>query len=118
MLVAKITPAASFAKQENPFTITTTSADTILVLARPYVLGSKEVNFEVLFGNVVAATEAVEASEGVEAIEASPTKFVVVASDFLVLNQEDLQDWGTDDLVVFNLIATKLSVSIDSTEVF
>lgn len=117
MLVAKITPAASFAKQENPFTVTTISADTMSVLARPYVLGSKEVNFEVLFGNVVAATEAVEASEGVDAVEASPTKFVVVASEFLVLSQEDLQDWGTDDLVVFNSIAAKFGITIDSTEV-
>jgi len=118
MLVAKITPAASFAKQETPFSVTTTSADSISVLARPYVLGSKEVNFEVLFGNVVAATEAVEASEGVEPIQATPSQFVVVASDFLVLNQEDLQEWGTDDLVVFDLIAAKFGVTIDSTEVF
>lgn len=116
MLVAKINPAASFAQQENPFTITTMTADSIAVLARPYVLGSKDVNFEVLFGNLIPATEAVEATEGFEAKEAVPTQFVQVTSQVLVLNQEELQDWGIDDKVALVAVATKLGASIESTE--
>jgi hypothetical protein len=118
MLVAKINPAASFAKQENAFTITTLYANSIAVVARPYVLGAKEVNFEVLFGNVIPATESIEASEGVDAVEAIPAQFIQVKSESLVLNQEDLQEWGTDDEVALVVVATKLGATIESTEVF
>lgn len=116
MLVAKINPTASFAKQENAFTVTTVSADRIAVIARPYVLGSKEVNFEVLFGNILPATEAVEASEGVEAIEAVSTKFVQVTSQVLVLNQDELKNWGVDDEVALLAVATKLGATVESSE--
>lgn len=118
MLVAKINPAASFAKQENPFTITTLSADSIAVVARPYVLGAKEVNFEVLFGNIIPATEALEASEGVDAVEAVPAQFIQVTSKSLVLNQEELENWGTDDEVALLTVATKIGANVESTEVF
>ncbi len=118
MLVAKINPTASFAKQENPFTVTTVSADSIAVVARPYVLGAKEVNFEVLFGNILPATEAVEASEGVDAVEAVPAKFIQVISQTLVLNQEELENWGVDDKVALLAVATKLGATIESTEVY
>jgi hypothetical protein len=118
MLVGKINPAASFAKQENAFTITTLSADSIAVVARPYVLGAKEVNFEVLFGNIVPATDAVEASEGVDAVEAIPAQFIQVTTQSLVLNKEELENWGVDDEVALVVIATKLGATIESSEVY
>lgn len=116
MLLAKINPAASFAKQENPFTITTVTADTIAVVARPYVLGSNEVNFEVLFGNFIPATEAVEASEGVEAKEAELAQFVQATSQFVVLTKEELENWGTDDEVALLAVSNKIGANIESTQ--
>ena len=118
MLVGKINPAASFAKQENAFTITTLSADSIAVVARPYVLGAKEVNFEVLFGNIVPATDAVEASEGVDAVEAVPAQFIQVTSQSLVLSKQELENWGVDDEVALFAVANKLGANVESTEVF
>jgi hypothetical protein len=111
MLVAKINPAASFAKQENPFTTTTVSADSISVLARPYLLGGKEVNFEVVFGNV---TPAVEAAEGVEA---KPAQFQQVANHMVTLSKDELANWGTDDVAAMEAVATKLGASVVSSEV-
>ena len=54
MLVAKINPVGKLAKQDNPFEVSSIEANSIVALARPYVLGTtKEVAFEVAFGNVV-----------------------------------------------------------------
>ena len=110
MLVAKINPSASFAKQENPFSATTVSADSITVLARPYLLGANEVNFEVVFGNV---TPAVAAAEGVEA---KPAQFQQVANHMVTLTKEELANWGTDDAAAMEAVATKLGASVVSTE--
>lgn len=110
MLVAKINPSASFAKQENPFSATTVTADSITVLARPYLLGANEVNFEVVFGNV---TPAVEAAEGVEAKSA---QFQQVANHMVVLTKEELASWGTDDAVAMEAVAAKLGTTVVSTE--
>ena len=104
MLVAKINPAASFANQENAFTITTLYANSIAVIARPYVLGTtKEVAFEVAFGNVVVAEDGTKS-------------FVNVFSSEAVLNQEELGEWS-DDLSVLNAVAAKLGTSVESSEV-
>ena len=118
MLVAKINPVASFARQENPFTTTTLTADSVTVLARPYALGAKEVNFEIVFGNVIAATEAVEASEGVQAQPAKAAEFKQVASHNVTLSKEELENWGTDDLTAMEAVVTKLGAEVVSSEVF
>ena len=110
MLVAKINPSASFAKQENPFSSTTLTADSMTVLARPYLLGANEVNFEVVFGNV---TPAVEAAEGVEA---KPAQFQQVANHMVTLTKDELSSWGTDDAVAMEAVAAKLGTAVVSTE--
>jgi hypothetical protein len=117
MLVAKINPVATFAKQENPFTTTTISADSISVLARPYLLGGSEVNFEVVFGNVIPVVEAVEASEGVEAVQGQPARFEQVFSSMVNLTKDELANWGTDDTLAMEAVAVKLGAAVVSTEV-
>jgi hypothetical protein len=58
MLVAKINPAGKLAKQENSFDVSLIEANNIVALARPYILGTtKEVSFEVAFGNVEVAED-------------------------------------------------------------
>lgn len=116
MLVAKINPAASFAKQENPFSATTITADSITVLARPYLLGANEVNFEVVFGNVTPAVAAVEATEDTPAQEAKPAHFQQVANHMVVLTKEELANWGTDDAAAMEAVVAKLGASVVSTE--
>jgi hypothetical protein len=112
MLVAKINPSASFAKQENPFSSTTLTADSVTVLARPYLLGASEVNFEVVFGNV---TPAVEAAEGVEA---KPAQFQQVANHMVTLTKDELSNWGTDDLAAMEAVVEKLGAAVVSSELF
>jgi hypothetical protein len=105
MLVAKINPVGKLAKQDNQFEVSSIEANSIVALARPYVLGTtKEVAFEVAFGNVV------EAEDGIKS-------FVTLFSSEAILTQEELSEWS-DDLSVLNAVAAKLGTSVESTEVF
>ena len=106
MLVAKINPAVKLAKQDDLFNVSSVDADSILVAARPYVLGSKEVNFEVLFGNVATLEETGE------------KQFVSLTSQQVLLTAGELGEWGTDDTIVLTAVAAKLGTSIESSEVF
>jgi hypothetical protein len=116
MLIAKINPAASFTTQTGPFTVPqTTTADYLTALARPYIPGAAQTNFEVLFGTHTPAVDGVEASEGVEAIEAQPAKFNHIQSTQVILTAEELAAWGTDDSVLLSAIASKLGASVLST---
>ena len=104
MLVAKINPTGKLAKQDNPFEVSSIEASNIVALARPYILGTtKEVAFEVAFGNVVVAEDGTKA-------------FASLFSSEAVLTQEELGEWS-DDLSILNAIATKLGTAVESSEV-
>jgi hypothetical protein len=104
MLVAKINPVGKLAKQENAFEVSSIEANNIVALARPYVLGTtKEVSFEVAFGNLEVAEDGTKSFSNVFSIEA-------------ILTQEELGDW-TNDLSILSALATKLGTSIESSEV-
>lgn len=116
MLLAKISPAATFTSQDGPFAQPTiVTAEYLTALARPYVAGAAKTSFEVQFGSYVPAVEAVEASEGVEAVQAQPAKFNRVQSSQLVLTSEELASWGIDDSVLLGTIASKLGTSVIGT---
>jgi hypothetical protein len=104
MLVAKINPTGKLAKQDNPFEVSSIEASNIVALARPYILGTtKEVAFEVAFGNVVVAEDGTKS-------------FASLFSSEAVLTQEELGEWS-DDLSILNAIATKLGTAVESSEV-
>jgi hypothetical protein len=103
MLYAKINPKASFVKQEGPFTApVTVEADCLTALARPYAAGASKTNFEVQFGNVVLNEEGVVTSVN------------QVSNTSVVLTAEELVNWGTDDSVLLETIATKLGTTVES----
>jgi hypothetical protein len=115
MLLAKISPAASFTSQDGPFAQPKiVTADYLTALARPYVAGAVQTNFEVIFGTYTPAVAGVEASEGVEAQRAH---FERVQSSPLVLNAAELASWGTDDSALLEAIASKLGTSVVETVV-
>jgi hypothetical protein len=102
MLYAKITPAAEKIEQVTPFSSVTQTADYMSALARPYGLGSESVNFEILFGNITFDENN------------QPVRFQNVLSSNLKLTAQQLQNWGTDDSVVLQQIASILGVTIES----
>ena len=116
MLIAKINPAATFTSQSGPFSAPeSVSADYLTALARPYIAGAAQTNFEVQYGTYTAAVAGVEASEGVEAVQAQPAKFNHIQSSSVVLTAEELATWGTDDAVLLSAVASKLGTTVQST---
>lgn len=110
MLLAKISPAATFTSQDGPFAQPTViTAEYLTAAARPYVAGAVQTNFEVIFGSYFSA---VEASEGVEA---QPARFQHIQSSQVVLSAEELASWGLDDSVLLDAIASKLGTSVIET---
>jgi hypothetical protein len=104
MLYAKINPKASFVKQEGPFTApVTVEAEYLTALARPYAAGASQTNFEVQFSSAVLNEEGVVISIN------------QVANSSVILTAEELANWGIDDSVLLEAIATKLGTTVQST---
>lgn len=116
MLIAKINPAATFTSQSGPFsTPETISADYLTALARPYIAGATQTNFEVQYGTYTPAVVGVEASEDVEAVRAQPATFNHIQSSSIVLTAAELATWGTDDSVLLSVVASKLGTTVQLT---
>jgi hypothetical protein len=114
MLIAKINPAATFTSQSGPFTAPESIlADYLTAIARPYIIGAEQTNFEVLYGTYTPAVAGVEASEDVEAAQSQPALFNHIQSSSIVLTAEELATWGTDDSVLLSLVASKLGTTVE-----
>ena len=100
MLLGKLSKAAEKVYQITPFTTEIVTAEYMSVNADKYVIGAKDVSFELRFGKLVLD----EANQ--------PKEFEVVIRDNVKLTSEELSTWGTDDSIVLDLIATKLGVTI------
>lgn len=104
MIVAKISPRASFVKQVGPFDQPQTELfEYFTVFARPYIVGSAFTNFEVQFGTCSQSSN----------IGELPV-FNRSESTNVVLSSEELSNWGTDDSVLLGLVAGKMGTTITS----
>lgn len=99
MLYAKISPSAKVAQQETPFTSIIVDANYMTAIARPYVPGSAQTNFEVIFGNEV------KNSEGVV------TGFQSISNSSITLTSVQLAGWGTNDDVMLSAVATAIGTT-------
>ncbi len=100
MLFAQISPQAQIITQINPFSSTTVNCEYIGVVARPYVLGTEIVNFEVQYGNIIFTDMM------------NPIEFTYVKSYGITLSGDQLTNWGLDDTFIFEEIATILGVDV------
>jgi hypothetical protein len=100
MLFAQISPQAQIITQINPFSSTTTNCEYIGVVARPYVLGTEVVNFEVQYGNIIF-TGMME-----------PSEFIYVKSYPITLSGDQLTNWGIDDSYIIEEIAGLLGITV------
>jgi hypothetical protein len=98
MLIAEITPAAKKVVGNDPFNLTTQDLSFMSVIARPYVAGASKVNFQVNYGEMVTNGE--------------NKSFIQGNSSRVELTSEELSNWGTDDSVLFSIIASKLNLTI------
>ena len=101
MLVAKISPSATFSqKDENPFSQSTTSSFEYMgVVSVNYIPGNVNYDFIVLYGNVVNVNNT-------DFLKRAPQRTEVK------LTAEEVANWGTDDEELFQIIATKLGTSV------
>lgn len=98
MMYSQITPAAEKTTQVTPFSAITESANLMSAVARPYILGATKVNFQVTFGNGTITDNQV-------------SNFAELLSTNVILTSDELSNWGTDDSVVLEAIATKLGAT-------
>ena len=110
MLYAKISPSAKVAKQETPFTSIIVDADYMTAIARPYMPGSAQTDFEVIFGNEVKNSEGVVIG------------FKSITNSSITLTSSQLSGWGINDDVMLTAVATAIGttatefVTIDSNQ--
>ena len=100
MLLGKLSKAAEKVYKTTPFTTEIVTAEYMSVSTQKFVLGAKDVSFELRFGKLVLD----EAGK--------PKEFEVVIRDSAKLTSEELSTWGTDDSIVLDLVAAKLGVTI------
>lgn len=107
MLLAKINPAATFTSQDSPFSQpTVTTVEYLTALARPYVAGASETNFEIQFGNYIPA---------IEGEQPQPASFLRLQSSQLTLSAEELSQWGLNDSALLDAVALKLGTTVVET---
>lgn len=92
MIFGKIDPVASVYVQNDPFNKTLVTASYIAAVARPYVLGTNSVNFQVSYGECIFESGSIV---GFNTVTNSSTNLSGVA----------IETWGTDDKVVLGEIA-------------
>lgn len=102
MLFAKINPQAQVINQISPFSSVTTNCEYMGVIARPYILGTELVNFELQYGNI----------EFDDLL--NPIRFTYVKSYGITLSGDQLTNWGIDDRYIFDEISQILGFTIVS----
>jgi len=100
MIFAKISPVATIVRQEGPFSSSSVTGSYMTAAARPYVLGSEEVRFQISYGEVVLDENG------------AVTDFKQIADSEVSLSGAQIAGWGTDDTVILNEIAAVNSLTI------
>lgn len=96
MLLGKLATPATKVYQHGAFSTTTATAEYMIVKTDTFLMGGKSVIFELRFGNLV--------------VENEKERFDGLLVDKLTMTTEELTTWGTDDSVLFDLIANKLNI--------
>ena len=115
MLVAKINPPAKRVVQKSPFTTQEFTAEYMIAKCNKLVIGAvpgsfnDKTEFAVKFGSI-------KYEKNPDGTDTKPLLEVVVTTN-VNFTQAELSNWGTDDSVVYTLIAQKLGFEIISTEV-
>lgn len=112
MLVATINPPAKKVVQSTPFATTELSANRMVIKCTKLVIGGDsnfngdKVNFDVRFGTI-------KYQQNPDGSDGNPYIEVLVHYNCSFL-QSELSAWGTDDTIVFNIIAEKLGFQVTS----
>ena len=100
MIFGKIDPVASVITQADPFNTTTVTGSYICAVARPYVLGTNAVTFQVSYGELTFDESG------------SAVNFKTVFNGNQYLSGSDITSWGTDDSVMLGEIAVAQGTTV------
>jgi len=100
MILGKINPVASVIIQQDPFNSVTVTGSYMYAVARPYVLGTNSVNFQVTYG------EASFDESG------SIIGFATVFNGSTTITGSDITDWGTNDAYMLDIIAQQQGTTV------
>lgn len=100
MIFGKIDPVASVITQADPFNTTTVTGSYICAVARPYVLGTNAVNFQVSYGNLTFDESG------------SAVSFQTLFNGNQFLSGSDITSWGTDDAIMLGEIAVAQGTTV------
>lgn len=105
MIIAKINPGITIATQQNLFssTVEYITGSYMAATANQYALGADKVNFRVAYGNC-------QFDETGKVVSFNP-----IHSEGVQLEQADIENWGTDDSVIYDVIADKKGIAIVET---
>jgi len=115
MLVATINPPAKKVVQSTPFTTDEFTASQMIAKCTKLVIGgdssngNNKIEFDVRFGNVYYETKP-------DGTQGRPM-FQILVHYNTQFTQAELSDWGTDDSIVYEKIATKLGFQVVSTQI-
>jgi len=101
MIFGKISPVLSKATQDTLFNPTPEyiTGSYVAALADRYILGVNKVNFRVLYGNCAFENGQI-------------VGFNTVHADNVVLSGSTIDNWGTDDSTILDIIATQQGTSV------
>ena len=101
MIFAKIDPVLSIATQNNLFSQDTQfiTASNLVARANKYDLGSEKVSFEIMFGECIYESGSI-------------VDFQHIHSERIELDGDTIANWGTDDSVILQAIATEKGTSV------
>jgi hypothetical protein len=102
VIFGKINPVIQIAEQTSLFNPTPSfkTGEYMTAVANPYILGTNEVDFRVIYGNCVFN----DLGEVVQ--------FVSIYTDQVTLSGDVISTWGVDDSVILNAIALKQGTSV------
>ena len=101
MIFGKIDPVATVVKQSTPFGGTTVTGSYMTAIARPYVLGANQVNFQVIYGNCTFDSGSGEV-----------TNFQQIFTDNVLLSGSTISTWGENDAVILDAIAAQQGTTV------
>jgi hypothetical protein len=110
MIVTKISPAATKIIQTSPFEHITLTGEYMVINVAKYVIGSKTGSFnddnifEIKFGNI-------KYEQNPDGTNGNPMLDTVITQR-LKLTTPQVENWGTDDSLLIDIIAEHLKLTI------
>ena len=105
MIIAKLNPGISVTNQNSPFeSPVTTTYDWMTAVVQRYIPGAANYSVNLVYGTVT-----------MNEAGTLPMIFRNVGGSLVELTAEEISTWGTNDVVLLEILATKVNLTIEST---